>query len=146
MIILVANLGSTSFKYRLYDLADRPTIGDEKELARGGVERIGAPESRVYARTGGQDIETVRPVPDHAVALRAALEQLTGSGGPLGSIDEVAAVGFKAVHGGRVSGVVRVTPTCWRRWRRCGRSPRPTIRRTSRRCGCWGRSCQTCPS
>jgi hypothetical protein len=110
MIILVANLGSTSFKYRLYDLADRPTIGGEKELARGGVERIGAPESRVYARTGGKDIETVMPVPDHAVALRAALEQLTGDGGPLSSIDEVAAVGFKAVHGGRVSGVVRVTP------------------------------------
>jgi acetate kinase len=110
MIILVANLGSTSFKYRLYDLADRPTIGGEKELARGGVERIGAPESRVYARTGGKDIETVMPVPDHAVALRAAIEQLTGDGGPLKSIDEVAAVGFKAVHGGRVSGVVRVTP------------------------------------
>lgn len=110
MIILVANLGSTSFKYRLYDLPDRPTIGGEKELARGGVERIGAPESRVYARTGGEDIETVMPVPDHAVALRAALEQLTGNGGPLSSIDEVAAVGFKAVHGGRVSGVVRVTP------------------------------------
>jgi acetate kinase len=110
MIILVANLGSTSFKYRLYDLADRPTIGGEKELARGGVERIGAPESRVYARTGGKDIESVMPVPDHAVALRAALEQLTGNGGPLSSIDEVAAVGFKAVHGGRVSGVVRVTP------------------------------------
>ena len=113
MIILVANLGSTSFKYRLYDLPDAPgTSGGagERELARGGVERIGAPESRVYARIGKAELETTMPVPDHAVALRAALGQLTGDGGPLASIDEVAAVGFKAVHGGRVSGVVRVTP------------------------------------
>ena len=48
------------------------------------------------------------PVPDHAVALAAAVEQLTADGGPLKSMEEVAAVGFKAVHGGRVSGVVRV--------------------------------------
>jgi acetate kinase len=50
------------------------------------------------------------PVPDHAVALEAALAQLTGDGGPLRSADEVAAVGFKAVHGGRAGGVTRVTP------------------------------------
>ena len=36
MKILVANLGSTSFKYRLFDMAD------ERVLARGGVERIGS--------------------------------------------------------------------------------------------------------
>ena len=34
MKILVANLGSTSFKYRLFDM------NGEKVLARGGVERI----------------------------------------------------------------------------------------------------------
>jgi len=111
MHILVANLGSTSFKYRLFDLPERAgAAGAERELARGGVERIGAAESRVFATIGGRAIEAMRPVPDHAVALQAALEQLTAPGGPLGSVDEVAAVGFKAVHGGRVGGVVRVTP------------------------------------
>ena len=110
MKILVANLGSTSFKYRLFDLPE--TAGREvgAELARGGVERIGAAESRVYASAGGSSFETVMPVPDHAVALEAALAQLTGDGGPLRSADEVAAVGFKAVHGGRAGGVMRVTP------------------------------------
>ncbi len=111
MNLLVANLGSTSFKYRLFDLPD--TAGDagaERELARGGVERIGAAESRVFASIGGRSIETAMPVPDHAVALQAALVQLTAEGGPLKSVDDVAAVGFKAVHGGRVSGVVRVSP------------------------------------
>jgi acetate kinase len=109
MKILVANLGSTSFKYRLFDLPDVGGAEGGAELARGGVERVGAAESRVYARLGAADVETTMPVPDHGVALEAALGQLTGAGGPLASIDEVAAVGFKAVHGGRVSGVVRVT-------------------------------------
>ena len=44
MKILVANLGSTSFKYRLFDMAD------ERQLARGGVERIGSPESPLLRR------------------------------------------------------------------------------------------------
>jgi acetate kinase len=114
MKILVANLGSTSFKYRLFDLpASRGAVGG-RELARGGVERIGAAESRVFATTGAgagaTTFEAVMPVPDHAVALRAALDQLTAPGGPLTGVDEVAAVGFKAVHGGRAGDVVRVTP------------------------------------
>ncbi len=110
MKILVANLGSTSFKYRLFDLPE--TAGEEggMELARGGVERIGATESRVYATAGATALEAVMPVPDHGVALEAALEQLTGSGGPLSSASDVAAVGFKAVHGGRAGGVTQVTP------------------------------------
>ena len=110
MKILVANLGSTSFKYRLFDLPETAGREGGVELARGGVERIGAAESRVYASAGASSFETVMPVPDHAVALEAALAQLTGDGGPLRSADEVAAVGFKAVHGGRAGGVTRVTP------------------------------------
>ena len=37
MKVLVANLGSTSFKYRLFDL------NTEEQLARGGIDRIGQP-------------------------------------------------------------------------------------------------------
>ena len=48
MKILVANLGSTSFKYRLFDMAD------ERQLARGGIERIGSPESRCFVEIGGE--------------------------------------------------------------------------------------------
>ena len=110
MKILVANLGSTSFKYRLFDLPETAGREGGVELARGGIERIGAVESRVYATAGTAVLETLMPVPDHAVALEAALAQLTGAGGPLGSTGEVAAVGFKAVHGGRAGGVTRVTP------------------------------------
>ena len=44
MKILVANLGSTSFKYRLFDMTD------ETVLARGGVERIGSPTVALLRR------------------------------------------------------------------------------------------------
>ena len=114
MKILIANLGSTSFKYRLFEVsAEIDATGDEQELARGGVERIGGQESRVYASlddagSEATEVETIQPVPDHGVALEAAIAQLTADGGPLSSIDDVAAIGFKAVHGGRVSGAVRV--------------------------------------
>ncbi len=105
MKILVANLGSTSFKYRLFDMTD------ERQLARGGVERIGAAESRCVVEIGGRKMELSSSVPDHAVAVRACLEQLTDpSAGCLKSASEVAAIGFKAVHGGTMSGVQRVTP------------------------------------
>ncbi len=104
MKILVANLGSTSFKYRLFDMAD------ERQLARGGIERVGSAQSRCVVEIGGRRQELTTHVPDHAVAVRQCLEQLTDpETGCLQQAAEVAAIGFKAVHGGRISGVQRVT-------------------------------------
>ncbi len=104
MNILVANLGSTSFKYRLFDMTS------EKQLARGGTERIGSPESKCFVEIGGKRREQTAQVPDHAVAVRMCLDQLTDPNeGCLRHPGEVAAIGFKAVHGGRYSGVQRVT-------------------------------------
>lgn len=103
MKILVANLGSTSFKYRLFDMHD------ERQLARGGTERIGAPASRSFVEIGAYKQELTAPVPDHAVAVKTCLDQLTDpQHGCLRDAAEVAAIGFKAVHGGRFSGVQRV--------------------------------------
>jgi acetate kinase len=105
MKILVANLGSTSFKYRLFDMTD------ERQLARGGIERIGSAGSRALVEIGGRRSEQAVAVPDHAAAVRACLDQLTDRAHScLKDAREVAAIGFKAVHGGTVSGVQRVTP------------------------------------
>ena len=72
MKILVANLGSTSFKYRLLDM------DDERQLARGGIERIGSPESRAFAQIGDQQQQERRlHVPDHAEAVRQRQELAT---------------------------------------------------------------------
>ncbi|MAT71382.1 MAG: acetate kinase [Planctomycetaceae bacterium] len=104
MIILVANLGSTSFKFRLFDMAD------ERQLARGGVERIGDEQSAAFVEISGQRTEFEIAAPDHGAAIAACLQRLTdANGGCLGSVSDVAAIGFKAVHGGRVTGVQRVT-------------------------------------
>ncbi len=103
MKIFVANLGSTSFKYRLYEMAE------EKQLARGGVERIGEAQSSCFVEIGTERRELVAAAPDHAAAVRLCLEQLTDPEiGCLDQAGEVSAIGFKAVHGGRASGVARV--------------------------------------
>ncbi|WP_345321247.1 acetate/propionate family kinase [Novipirellula rosea] len=103
MLVLVANLGSTSFKYRLYDMSD------ERCLARGAVDRIGDTESKCTVSIGEWSDERTMSVPDHGVAVEACLAQLTDpEHGVLKDASEVAAIGFKAVHGGRLSGVFRV--------------------------------------
>ncbi|MDO5553887.1 MAG: acetate/propionate family kinase [Planctomycetia bacterium] len=105
MKILVANLGSTSFKYSLFDMSD------ETLLARGRVERIGEPESPCSVSIGGKSFEITACVPDHAVAVRQCLAQLTDpETGCLNSAADVAAIGFKAVMASGYSGVQWVTP------------------------------------
>lgn len=114
MLILVANLGSTSFKYKLLDVSGdlnssdvRP---DARVLARGAVERIGdASQSRCEVTIGDYHDVSEMPVPDHGVAVQACLDQLTDpEHGCLKDASEVAAIGFKAVHGGRKSGTFLV--------------------------------------
>lgn len=103
MLVLVANLGSTSFKYRLFDMTD------ERSLARGSVERIGEQQSSCRVQIDEWSDERIMPVPDHSVAVATCLEQLTDpQHGVLKEATDVAAIGFKAVHGGRMSGVFRV--------------------------------------
>jgi acetate kinase len=104
MKILVANLGSTSFKYRLFDMSG------ERVIARGGVERIGSDSSRCFVEVGGQRTETTLAAKDHAVAVRLCLSQLVETK-CLASPTELAAIGFKAVHAQGITGVHRVDAT-----------------------------------
>jgi len=79
MTILIANLGSTSFKYRLF----RMEAGGGEVVAKGGYERV----------------------TDHAVAIHDALAQLRNEG-VISSPDDIDAVGFKTVLGKDLSGCV----------------------------------------
>jgi acetate kinase len=101
MKILVANLGSTSFKYRLFDMTD------ERVLARGGVDRIGVAETSCFVEVGGVRTTATVAAKDHAVAVRLCLDQLAEKK-CLTDPRELAAIGFKAVHAKGVSGVQRV--------------------------------------
>jgi len=105
MKILVANLGSTSFKYRLFDM------DNQRQLARGGIERIGSPESRCTVQIGDYNQDLSVKAADHVEAVHHGLAQLTDAAhGCLRNTSEVSAIAFKTVHGGRYSGVQRVTP------------------------------------
>jgi acetate kinase len=80
MLVLVANLGSTSFKFKLLDMDAGGAL-----LAQGGYERIGQAGS---------------PYATHADVIDVILKDLPR---------RPDAIGFKAVHGGPISGAVRVT-------------------------------------
>jgi len=104
MKVLVANLGSTSFKYRLFDLPS------ETQLARGGIDRIGQATSACFVEINGRKEESSQQVCDHAAAVQICLDQLTHPEyGCVKSVSEVAAIGFKAVFAGNMSGVRVVT-------------------------------------
>jgi acetate kinase len=103
MIVLIANLGSTSFKYKLFDMSD----GHEAVLAQGAADRIGTPPSKWSVEIGTQKSEGSANLPDHAAAIELHLKELVARGA-IESIEAVDAIGFKAVHGGPISGAVKV--------------------------------------
>ncbi len=95
MIVLVANLGSTSFKYKLFDMA-----AGERVLAEGAADRIGLPESAwTFTPTGKSKQSGNATLPDHGAAIELHLQELVRAG-VIDSMRDVQAIGFKAVHGG----------------------------------------------
>jgi acetate kinase len=118
--ILVANVGSTSLKYKL--VAAQPGTSPDARplchtLAAGSIERIDMPGKaiveHVRPRSDGQMQIYTREVeqPSYASAIDAMLCSLTES--PLGVLPDLTsldAISFKAVHGGRYRQPVIVTP------------------------------------
>ena len=104
MKILVANIGSTSFKFRLLDFSG----GAERELASGGVDRIGGSGGVLECSAGGSGrSRRARDCADHGQAIRAALDALVGAG-VLDRPQSLDAVAFKAVLAGECEPVVLV--------------------------------------
>ncbi|MDD4890815.1 MAG: acetate/propionate family kinase [Phycisphaerae bacterium] len=107
MKILVCNIGSTSFKFRLFRIAD----GSERELASGGADRIGKAGGQMSLRVGTQPaVKRDQDFPDHGAAIAHVLVQLV-AGGALARTDELDAVAFKAVMAGDTEPVVLVDDT-----------------------------------
>ena len=123
MKILVANLGSTSFKYKLYELANllgHATSTGERMLAKGGVERIGSDSSKAFVEANGLREEMVIEAPDHAAAVNLCLAQLADPKREcLKNSSELAAIGFKAVMARGISGVRKVTDQLLRAMEDC---------------------------
>lgn len=94
--ILVVNSGSSSLKFMVFDM------DGEKMLAKGLVERIGNPGSRlVYNRAGEEKTARAVKAPTHAEALKAVCAILADPEcGCLKSLKEVDAIGHRVLHGG----------------------------------------------
>lgn len=96
MNILVLNAGSSSLKYQLIN------IETHNVLAKGICERVGSEEA--FHKHGIDDDETVieTPMKDHKEAMRLVLGTLvSGPNAPLGSLDEIDAIGHRIVQGGK---------------------------------------------
>ena len=98
MKILICNVGSTSLKYQLIDMAH-----GERAISRGKVERVGSANA-VFSHSDDQGAhkETLK-IPTHREAILKMLEFLIGRA--IKDLSEISCVGFKVVHGGEVTGV-----------------------------------------
>ena len=101
--IFVMNLGTTSFKFKLYAFEG----SEHTVLATGELESIGASLSAWEMQCSAGKEEGKTPIPDHGTAFShffALLQQR----GVLKDLSDLTAVGYKAVHGGNLSGTCLV--------------------------------------
>ena len=96
MKILVLNCGSSSVKYKLFDM-------DSNEvLAQGGVEKVGLAGAFLkLTLPSGEKVQLDKDIPEHQTAIEFILSTLTSTEyGAIKSLEEINAVGHRVVHGG----------------------------------------------
>ncbi len=107
MKILVLNCGSSSIKYKLFEMESRQVI------AQGGVEKIGLPDSFLLVKLpNGEKVQINENMPEHTVGIELILKTLVEPQiGCIASLDEINAVGHRVVHGGeKFNQSVLITP------------------------------------
>lgn len=95
MKVLVCNVGSTSLKFKLYDMPEA------RILAQSGVERVGSDHDAIFRY---EKIETEKKaaldkihIPDYESGIRLFLDYLTGEEyGVISDVTEIKRVGYKA--------------------------------------------------
>ena len=103
--IFIMNLGTTSFKFKLYSFSE----AQQQVLASGEIESVGALESAYDLQWGdGKKCVGKTNISDHGAGFAFCVSMLQESG-ILSNMDDLDAVGYKAVHGGNLSGTQIVT-------------------------------------
>jgi acetate kinase len=93
--ILVINCGSSSLKYEVYDMPSRESLG------KGLVDRVGTDGGSISHEGENGKYERQATISDHKEAMSMVLEALTDEhNGIIGSVEEIAGVGHRVVHGG----------------------------------------------
>ena len=94
MKVLVLNCGSSSIKYKLYNMDDASV------MAAGGIEKIGLPGAFLKIKIPAEE-KILNDIPTHDEGLEMIFKSLTDpEKGVLKSLDEIDAVGHRMVHGG----------------------------------------------
>lgn len=104
MKILVCNAGSTSLKYQLFDMPE------ERVILKGKIEQIGKNKNAKLTLYKNNDcILNKKPVTvvNHLESVRLALDTLIQYQA-IQNLNEIDGVGFKTVHGGKISGTVKI--------------------------------------
>ena len=105
MKVLVVNCGSSSIKYRLYQMPERSVI------AQGIVERIGERDAVLQHQYEDETRRLEAQIADHEEGMALILEALVGPEGVFADVAEIGAVGHRVVHGGEeFTGSVLITP------------------------------------
>ena len=92
--VMTVNSGSSSLKFKLYEMPE------EKVICSGNCERIGAPDG-IFTIKYGDKKDVTNPVfKDHAVAAKLVVDSLVEKG-IISSYDEIKAVGHRIVQGGK---------------------------------------------
>lgn len=96
MKILVLNCGSSSIKYKLFDMTTKEV------LAQGGIEKIGLVGSFLkLTLPNGEKKILEKDIPEHTAGIEFILNTLVNPEyGAIKSLDEINAVGHRMVHGG----------------------------------------------
>lgn len=96
MKILVLNCGSSSIKYKLFDMTNKSVV------ASGGIEKIGMPNSfiKYSIADGSKKIEEI-DIPEHTKGVEVIFAKLTSPEvAAVKSISEIGAVGHRMLHAG----------------------------------------------
>ena len=106
MKILVLNCGSSSIKYKLFDMTSKEVI------AQGGIEKIGMQDSFLkLTLPNGEKKILNKEILEHTAGVEFILDTLVSPEyGAIKSLEEINAVGHRMVHGGeRFSNSVLLT-------------------------------------
>ncbi len=113
MKILVINCGSSSIKYKLYEMDTREV------LAAGGIERVG--QQGAFLKTtdhNGEKIQLDFECPSHTEGIKMMFDTLMHPQyGAIKSLDEIAAAGHRIVAGGRFAESRLVTDEMLEEWK-----------------------------
>ena len=96
MKTLVLNCGSSSIKYKLFDLESSDL------MAQGGIERVGFGDSFLkFTDKNGEKVILEKPISDHEEGVAFILSILTDATyGCIKNYNEIGAIGHRVVHGG----------------------------------------------